>query len=82
MFTDKVEPIISNGVETIGVKYIISKGIGTVIWFWNDDYIKLNTNKLNNILYLLDSPVNTLSATVLDGSIKDYEVTRVTTKSK
>ena len=32
MFTDKIEPIISNGMATIGVKYIITKGIVTVSW--------------------------------------------------
>ena len=35
MFTDKIEPIISNGVATIGVKYIIPKWIDTVSWSWN-----------------------------------------------
>ena len=37
MFTYKIEPIISNGVSTIGGKYIIPKGIGKVIWYWTDD---------------------------------------------
>ena len=51
MFADKIEPIIYNGVETIFGKYLIPKGIGTVIWSWNDYEGQLNTNKLNNILY-------------------------------
>ena len=36
MFNDKIEPIISNGVATIGGKYLIPKGIGTVSWSWTD----------------------------------------------
>ena len=32
IFTDNIEPIISNEVETIGGKYLIPKVIGTVIW--------------------------------------------------
>ena len=31
MFTDNIEPIIYIGVDTIGGKVIITKGIGTVI---------------------------------------------------
>ena len=34
MFTDKIEPIISNGVENIVGKDIIPKGIGTVSCYW------------------------------------------------
>ena len=37
MFTENIEPIISNGVETIGGKDIITEGISTVIWSWTDD---------------------------------------------
>ena len=37
MFTDKIEPIIYNGVANIGGKDIITKGIGPVIWYWTDD---------------------------------------------
>ena len=37
MFTDKIEPIIYNGVETIGGDNIIPKGIVTVNWSWTDD---------------------------------------------
>ena len=37
LFTDKIDPTISKWMETIGGKYIISKGIGTVIWSWTDD---------------------------------------------
>ena len=37
MFTDKIEPIIYNGVESIGGNDIIPKVIGTVIWSWTDD---------------------------------------------
>ena len=32
MFTDKIDPIISNGVVTIGKKDLITKDIGTVRW--------------------------------------------------
>ena len=50
MFTDYIEPIISNGVSIIGRKYIIPKGIGTVRWYWTDGDVQLHTNKLNNLL--------------------------------
>ena len=43
MFTDKIEPIIYNGVESIGLIYVIPKGIGTFIWHWTDDKWKLHT---------------------------------------
>ena len=32
MFTDKIEPIISNEMETIGGKDLIPKCIGIVSW--------------------------------------------------
>ena len=51
MFTDKIYPIISNGVSDISGKYIISKIIGTVIWYCTDDEGKLNRKKMNNVLY-------------------------------
>ena len=37
MFTDKLEPIISNLDTTISEKDIIKKGIGTVNWSWTDE---------------------------------------------
>ena len=80
MLTDKIEPIISNGVATIGGKYLITKGIGTIIWSWTDDERQLHTNKLNNVLYFVDSPDNILSATALAKTIKYYEVTWLPTK--
>ena len=32
MLTDKIYPIISNGVATVGEKYLVPRGICTVIW--------------------------------------------------
>ena len=32
MFTDKIEPIVSNGVANIGGNDLNQKGIDTVIW--------------------------------------------------
>ena len=61
MFTDKIEPTISNGVVTIVGKYLIPKGIIKVSWSCTDDEDKLNTNKFNNVLYFPDSSVNILS---------------------
>ena len=75
MFTDKIESIIYNGVATIGGEYLIKKGIGTVIWSWTDDEGKLQTKKLNNVIYFKYSPVNILSTTELDEYIKDNEGT-------
>ena len=37
MFTDKVKPVIYNGVATIYVKNIITKRVGTVICYWTGD---------------------------------------------
>ena len=50
MFTDKIEPIIYAGVETINGKYVVPRGIGTVIWSWTDDEGQLHTNKLNDLI--------------------------------
>ena len=82
MFTDRINPITSNGVATIGREYIIPKGIGTVIWYWNDDEGQLTTNKLNNVLYFTESPVNILSETILTGFMNYDEGTWVPTKSR
>ena len=54
MFTDKIEPIIYDGVANIGGKDIIPKGIGTFNWSWTDNEGKLHTNKLNNVLLFPD----------------------------
>ena len=75
MFTDKIETIIYNGVATICGKDLIPKGVGTVSWSWTDDEGQLNSNKLNNVLYFPDSPVNILIATTLAESMKDDERT-------
>ena len=80
MFTDKIEPIIYNVLETIGVQGIITKGIGTVSWYWTDYEGHLHTKKLNNVIYFPDSPFNILNATALAESMKDDEVPWVLTK--
>ena len=72
MFSDKIEPIVSNGAATIGAKYIIPKGIGKTSWSWIDDKGQLHTNKLNNVIFLTDSTTNIISATVLAESTKYY----------
>ena len=69
MFTENIYPIISNGVTTIGGKYIIPKGIGKVSWSWTDDEGQTRTKELNNLLYFLHSPVNILSVTTLAESM-------------
>ena len=51
MFTDKIEPIISNGVATIGGNDLIQKGIDTAIWSWNYDEGQRHKQKLNHVLY-------------------------------
>ena len=66
MFTDKIKLMISSGVATIGGKYLITKGVGTVIWSCADDEGRLYKNKFNNVLYFSDSLVSILSATALD----------------
>ena len=80
MFTEKMQLIIYNGGATKGGKYLISKGIGTVIWYQNEDVGEIITNKFNNVLYFTDSPVNKLSETELDESMKDDEGTQVLAK--
>ena len=80
MSTDNIYSIISNGVATIGGKYIIPKGIGTVSWSWSYDEVKYHIKKWNNVLYFIESPVNILSATVLSKSMKDDEGSWVLTK--
>ena len=50
MFTNNLEPVISNKVATIGGKYFIINGIGTVRWSWNDADVQLHTKKLDNFL--------------------------------
>ena len=82
MFTDKIEPIISNGVETIGGKGIIHKGIATVSWSCNNDEGKLCRNKWNNLIYFPDSPLKKISATALAEFTKDDERTWLLTKIK
>ena len=50
MFTDKIYPIISNRVATIGGTDIIPKGIGTFSWSCTDDEGQLHTKKINSVL--------------------------------
>ena len=73
MFNDKINTTISNGVETIGGKYIVPKRIFTVSWSWTDNEGQLHTKDFNNIIYFTDSSVNILSETTLDESMKDYD---------
>ena len=82
MFTEKIEPIISNGVTTICGKDLIPKGIGKFSWYCNDDEGKLHTNIFNTVLYPPYSPVNIIIATAPSESMKDYEETWVLTKRK
>ena len=52
MFTDKIVPIIYNGVVTISGQDHITKGIGTVRWSWTDYEGQTHKNKLNDVIYL------------------------------
>ena len=65
MLYDKIEPIIDNGVATIGLNDLIPKWISSVSWSCNDDEEQMHKNKFDNILYIPDSPVDILSVTVL-----------------
>ena len=53
MFTEKIDPIISNGVANIGGKDLIPKVIRTVSWSWNYDEFQLHTKKFNNLIYFI-----------------------------
>ena len=66
----------------IGGKYIITKGIVTVICSWTDYEGQLHTNKLNTVLNLPDSSVNILSDTILAESMNYDDGTWVLTKRK
>ena len=70
MHTDKIEPIISNGLATIGGRYLISKGIVKVSWPWTDDEGQMKTKKSNNVLYFTYSSVNIPSKNSLTEFIK------------
>ena len=74
MFTDKIEPIIFNGVATIGGKYIIPKRVVKVSWSCTDDEGKLHINRFNNVLYFPESSSNIISKTALDESMKSDDV--------
>ena len=54
MFTDKIEPIISNGMVNIGGKDIITKEIITVRCSCTEDVGQLHTHKLNNVIYFTE----------------------------
>ena len=69
-------------MATISVNDLIPKGIETVRWSWTNYERQLHKNKLNNLLYFTDLPVNILSETSLDKSMKEDEGTWVTTKIK
>ena len=75
MFTDQINTIISNGVENIGRKDIIQKGVSRVRWSWDDDEGQPHTNKFNNVLNFTESLVNILRAILFSGSTKYYEGT-------
>ena len=55
MFTDNIDTVISNGLETIEGEHLFHKGIGTVGWSSTDDEGQLNINQLNNMFYFTDS---------------------------
>ena len=82
MFTDKIDPIIYNGVANIGGKDLIPKWICTVSWSWTDDEGQIHTNKLKIVLYFPDPPANILSETALYESMKDNKGLWVPTKIK
>ena len=46
MFFIKFDTIVTNGVETIGGKYIHPKGIGKIFWSCMDYEGKMQTNYL------------------------------------
>ena len=53
MFTENIDPVIYNGVETVDRKDLITKGIGTVSWYWTDDEEQLH-KIFNNLIYFPD----------------------------
>ena len=82
MLTENIDPIIYNGVSTIGQKYLIPKMIGTVNWSWTYDEHQLHTKRLNNLLSFTSPPVNILSETALAEPMNYDEGTWVVTKLK
>ena len=69
-------------VATIVVKYLRPKGIGIVFWSWTDNRSQLYPNNLKDLIYFTNSPVNILSKTGLDNSMKDDKGTWSLTKIK
>ena len=65
MFTDKIEPLISNWVTTIGGNDLILKGVVTFFCPCYDDEGKLHTKTKDNLLYFPYSPVSIISAALL-----------------
>ena len=62
MLNEKIDIIVTNVVVTIGVKYIIPKGVFEVSWSCTYDELQLHNKKLNNVLYFPYSSVNIISA--------------------
>ena len=69
-------------MATIGGKDLILKVIGAVRWSCAEYEGNIHTNKLNDVLYLPESPFNIKCETSLDESMKHAEGTWVLTKNK
>jgi hypothetical protein len=69
-------------VATIGGKLNRPGGIGTVEWTWKDDTGESHTERLDNVLFFPQSPINIMSVTEFAKQLDDEEGTGIDTKMK
>ncbi len=79
MFDNKIRPLQSHAVATIGRSMNESSGIGNVKWRWKDDTGQEHTHIIKNALYFPNSPINILSVTEFANQLKDDNGTGITT---
>ena len=72
----------SGMVATIGGKMNRPGGIGTVEWTWKDDSGVSHTERLDNVLYFPQSPINIMSVTEFAKQLDDEEGIGIDTKMK
>ena len=72
----------SGMVATTGGKMNRPGGIGTVEWTWKDDSGVSHTERLDNVLYFPQSPINIMSVTEFAKQLDDEESTGIDTKMK
>ena len=80
MFIVPMSRTVKHYVATIGGSKNSASGMGTVWWRWKDDFGKIHTLDIENVLYFPQSPVNILSITGLADQLNDNDSTGIDTK--